>query len=97
MIFSNGFQDHVLVTPVVDDTEHYDLFFLFINQIISNIVLHQNTPDVIPLQIRIMNGSACFWSLTDFLKLFFQLIGKSRGSIRIYQLIGDMVKGFIDI
>ena len=94
---SDCFQNLILVAPAVDDAEYHDIFFLLINQVIRNIVLHQYTPDVIPFQIGVVDRPACFWCLTDFFQLFFQFIRKGRSGVGIHQLICDIIKGFIDI
>ena len=41
---SDRFQNLILVAPVVNDTEHHDILFLLIDQVIGNIILHQDAP-----------------------------------------------------
>ena len=42
--FLDGLQKRILIAPVVNDTEHHDILFLLIDQVIGNIILHQDAP-----------------------------------------------------
>ena len=95
--FLDGLQDLILIAAAIDNAKDNDIRFLLIDQVIGNIIFHQNTPHVIPFQIRVVDRPACFWCLTDFFQFLFQFIRKGGGGIGIYQVTRDIVKGLIDI
>ncbi len=55
----------ILIAAVIDNAKNNDILFLLIDQVIGNIILHQDAPHVIPFQIRVMDRPACIWCLTD--------------------------------
>jgi len=93
--FLDGLQDLILIAAAIDNAKDNDIRFLLIDQVIGNIIFHQNTPHVIPFQIRVVDRPACFWCLTDFFQFLFQFIRKGGGGVGIYQVTRDIVKGII--
>ena len=55
-LFLDGFQNPILIAAAINNAKNNDICFFLIDQVIGNIILHQDAPHVIPFHNHQFHG-----------------------------------------